>query len=157
MLAEKSELSPDTINKWLRGETESIAFDDADRVFIAMGKVHLWRDPFYAAYYYGCDLSYVKCACPGCETTFKITEGRAQQGPTVQLYCSKACRTAAAKLREGVTKRRHKRYADPNVCRNNHPKTPENTKTRPDGRTECIVCAREAARRCYERKTQRAA
>lgn len=155
VLAEKTGLSDETLATWLYKESvQSIAFDDADRLFAAMGKVSLWRGE-YADYYEGCDLSWTRCACPGCEVMFKASH--VTTGPTVKLYCSKACRTSAAKQREGVTSRRSKRYLDVSVCRNNHPKTPENTKTRRDGRTECIICARAAAKRCYDKRMGRAA
>lgn len=157
VLSEKSNVSTAALRSWLegdRGQRDGIAFDDADRLFIAMGRVHLWTTR-YIDYYLACDLRWTRCACPGCEIMFDGSH--AQEGPTMKLYCSKACQTAAAKIREGVTSRRHKRYLDPTVCRNGHPKTEENTKRRPDGREECRVCSRDTAKRCYEKKMGRAA
>lgn len=159
-LAQKAGLGEDTINKWLfrlgtPEEPQSFAFDDVDRLFVAMGKVHLWRGE-YIEYLERVDLRWTLCACPGCEVMFDASQGP-QEGPTVRRYCSRACATSAAKQRTGATSRRVKVYNSPKKCRNGHAKTPENTKTRPDGRKECIICARAAANRCHARKMMREA
>jgi hypothetical protein len=71
-------------------------------------------------------------------------------------YCSKACRTAAAKIREGVTKRRRKNYLNTgDKCRNGHDRTPENTYHRRNGKEECIICRREANKASYHARTAR--
>lgn len=56
-LAIRSGILFDTIGSWFRpsGGVQSIAFDDADRLFCAMHRHHLWRGP-YADYYYGVNL-----------------------------------------------------------------------------------------------------
>lgn len=163
IIAAKAGLTADTLWSWIngeRGQHEGISFNHADKLFIAMGLVHLWRGE-YADYYYGVNLDVVECACEGCNTIFELrldTLGR----QNLQLYCSSQCAQAAYKIRKGRNKQRlakSKRAhvgrppgGSSTVCRNGHVRTPENTHTRGNGRVECRECSRAANKRYYESK-----
>lgn len=184
-LAERANIARDTLGSYLSGERNSVEFDVADRLLIAIGRVDLWRGRLLE-YYENVDLTWQTCACPGCSRMVKQDshdlcrwdgctkvgktrglcnahelrarrEGIIEQFPLVgqkdgvdRIYCSRACRTAAAKLRKGVTQSRRKRYVNTGkVCRNGHPRTPENIKRRPGGKIECAECSREKARERY--------
>lgn len=156
-IAEKGGISPSSIITWLGQErVQSIEFDVADRIMIYLLGPQAWLGE-YAEYYYAVDLSWKKCENPHCEIMFKP---HPQSG---RKYCSKPCSDSAWNIRHGRTHRTVKplRKHNPEVCRNGHPRTPENTKTRKDGRTECVLCSRANARRLwrerYSPKAQRAA
>lgn len=166
VIADKAHMSYDTLWTWVTKPEHglSIEFDAADRVLCALGLWTWWYSRF-SEYYEAVNLNVQQCACDGCLTTFETrtdTLGR----PVFQLYCSPQCRHAAFKLREGRNQQRLAKSQRGNVgrpvgsqslvCRNNHVRTPKNTKRRKDGRTECMICSREAGKRHYRAKQEAA-
>lgn len=146
VVAERAGVPYSTLCTWVGDpmRTSSLPFGVADELLCACDLYHLWWGELND-YYEHVDLTWRLCDCPGCEVWFKPV--RDASGATAPRYCSKACRTSAAKQREGTTTSRRKKYNGTRMtCRNGHRKTPENTKIH-HGREECSECAREAARR----------
>jgi hypothetical protein len=190
VLSEKARVPRETLMTYYLDPDRfsGISFDVADNLLCACGLYEWWRSRF-AEYYYGVNLRWVKCGCPGCEVMFEIAEthecryeGCSEQGRTRGLcgmhyqivrreglldeyppqgkngspkYCSPACSDSAWNQAHGRTHKpvKHLRgRASAKKCRNGHDRTPENIKTRKDGRTECVLCARETAKRNYRAK-----
>ena len=138
------------------GDIRSLDFDTADKLLCCGMKRRWSEDETLAEYYERVDLSWYKCACPGCETMFHRDHEHA--GATARKYCSASCRHAARNQRIGRTHRVVKKHrgamADAGVCRNGHPRTPENTVLRKNGKRECRICKREANNDSYARREQ---
>jgi hypothetical protein len=144
ILAEKAGLNPDTMEKYLLGRTRDISFYVIDRLLCAMDEPMRWYEWPLLPYYLAADLSepppgYRVCARDGCDNEFQATErGR--------KFCTRTCGSADA---HGYTKRDA-------VCRNNHPRTPENIQWRRKKTTgrlyrTCVLCMGE---RQSERKAR---
>lgn len=73
----------------------------------------------------------VTLVCPVCLLTFERLESK------IGTYCSRKCQHEAQRVMQ---------------CRHGHPRTPENTHVRSNGRTECLVCLRERSRRIRRRQ-----
>lgn len=158
-IAAKAEISPETIFTWLGQERiDSIRFDTADKIMLYVVGPMWGSTPEYEAYYQGVNLNVQECACPGCETMIEIVSARGSGGGVQRKYCSQICRQVAYQIRTGQKNRRSKRHMTGMLtCRRGHKRTPENTKLRKDGRSECMVCAREASRRHHANKKKETA
>lgn len=147
-VALKAQISPDTINTWLWHErVKSIEFDVADRIMLYVVGSTWGHDPRFEEYYLAVNLNFKKCECPGCETMIEVVRRTASGGGVVAKYCSRTCRQVAYQMRKGTRHSRQKRhFTGMAKCRRGHPRTQENSKKRPDGRVECMTCARENMR-----------
>ena len=100
-----------------------------------------------------CNAHYISCKKDG-----TLDQHTSRYNPERRrIYCSEACKTSAYQQRKGITSSRRKSYLkDRDVkCRNGHDRTPQNTKIRPNGKRECIICHRESSRRGAARAQER--
>lgn len=96
-----------------------------------------------------CNRHYIQAKRDGVLHTFpSFFAGR------LTMYCSEACRQSAYQMSKGITTKRQKNYLNDRdkKCRNGHPRTPENTSIRKNGKIECAVCKRDANRASYHRR-----
>ena len=153
VLAEKVGCDWTAIEGIIKGVHEGVSFDLADKLFCALGRVDVWQGQLKDVY----DNTQLleRCANPGCESMFVPDS---HSGPTRRKYCSHACLWSAYNQRRGKTKRvikRHRSGGFIRVCKNGHRRTPETTATRVDGKRECLLCKREAARALYREKSEK--
>lgn len=89
----------------------------------------------------------------------KPTSGTVLEDSTGRVLCQKCVDNGYVTLREErvqledrydfkqVPTKPTRPFATNPLCRNGHPRTPENTYYRPDGSRECAICRREARKR----------
>lgn len=158
-LSERACVHYDTIHALLNLDQESVSFDIADKLLVAMGMVQLWRcDPELREVYLKTPLDEV-CEC--CGAHFRpprlVETGGGFRGRP--LYCSPECRRAQHKINVGrksqrMSKHRREKFKRGAVCRNGHARTEENTQILKSGERRCRVCARESTQKCRERQRE---
>lgn len=140
ILAEQAGLSEKALWRMFSGETQQMRFDTADRLLVAIGKMHLWYTDLQEHYWNGevpPDWAKpIKCARPGCENWFELAHDQSAK----RKYCSRACKHAASEYRLGTHRPRAL------MCRHGHPRS-ENDYVRPNGTRTCRECLRESDKR----------
>ncbi len=160
-LAERADIHGDTLEKMLAGRSQTIDFDDADKLLCAINMTDLWvtnlSDVYASAILDDTEsrrrLEKVSgariCERRGCSVMF-VPPPRVPG----KKFCSKACQSAswAHKTRGVKTQLRGKGNSLTGlVCKNGHQRTSENTRVDYRGKTVCMTCKRAADQRKHER------
>lgn len=165
-LAERADVSGDTLQKILKGRNQTIDFDLADRLLCKANLHELWFTDLRELYDQAVLVeqnrsrrhtitppSQVRvCARAGCSVTFVPNPKVAHK----QRFCSHRCGAADWKVRKFGHKtplRGPGRKLEKLTCKNGHERTPENTGHYPsDGRMFCILCKRKTDREYADRR-----
>ena len=160
-IAARSGIPFSTLESWYYGKnrTPTMRFQIADSLLCAVGMWHLWYYEL-SDIYQNVDLTWRKCACPGCEVWFRPKYDYA--GPTAPRFCSKTCKTTNCRIEAGQLRSRQKKAGREGVCWKGHKMVGKNLRILANGDRSCRQCFNEKQRlrranRSPEQKAKNAA
>lgn len=146
--SERCELDKNSLYKILL--RKKIRFDLADTIVAKSYGNMVWHSDDFREIYWQGDvppdpLKSQRCARRGCQKWFALGGENARRDH--QKYCSQACKIRESRYRLKKTAPREE------MCRNRHPRTPENTEIGSRGEKRCKICRLTSQRRSRKRET----